>query len=216
MAPQISAVLFDLDGTLVETHIDFPAMKRAVESLSPDAGVPVDVVTGKDILGIIYTSVAWLDGAGRAGDEFRKRAFDELERLEVEGCRNPVEIPGAHRVLGELARRGIRTGIVTRNCRKVAEDLLETFGLDAGVLLTRDDVPRVKPDPDHLGRALDKLGVEPDRSIMVGDHWMDIRAGVEAGCRLTVGVLYGRTSDFYAPAPPTYLAASISDILDWI
>ena len=230
MQEQTQAVLFDLDGTLVETHIDFPAMSAAMRAMADAAGVPVDVHQGLDILGVVYASVAWIDAnssGGRLppgttansaghGADFQKAAFAELEELEVHGCSWPEEIPHAASTLAEIRRRGLGIGIVTRNCRRVSQSLIDRFGLTCDILLTRDDVPRVKPDPDHLLRALAKLGVGASMSTMVGDHWMDIRAGVDAGCRSTVGVLHRRTRDFYAPCPPSHYAESLADLLGWL
>ena len=213
----IKAVLFDLDGTLVETHIDFPAMTQAMRQLVASAGVPKQEIEGRDILGMVYAASTWLDANGRGdGDAFQSTAFAALEELEVQGCSHPDEIDGAASVLSELRRRNIGIGIVTRNCRRVSEILVDRFGLVHDVLLTRDDVPRVKPDPDHLHRALANLSVDAAESIMVGDHWMDIRAGIDAGCRSTVGVLHQRTREFYAPCPPSHYASTLTDLLSWL
>jgi len=217
MQDQTRAVLFDLDGTLVETHIDFPAMSTAMRNRANAAGVPVEIHQGLDILGVVYASAAWINAnASGEGSAFQEAAFAELEEMEVLGCSRPEEIAGAASTLAELRRRGLCIGVVTRNCRRVSESLVERFGLAYDVLLTRDDVPRVKPDPDHLHRALAKLEVEASRSMMVGDHWLDIRAGIDAGCRSTVGVLHRRTREFYAPCPPSHFAVSLSDLLNWL
>lgn len=212
----ITAALFDLDGTLVETHIDFPAMTRAMDEMAREAGVPADVVEGLDILGVAYASAAWLDGNARDGKEFSAKAFAALEELEVQGCRNPTAIPKAASTLSELRRRGVKIAIVTRNCRRVSTRLVEEFALAHDALLTRDDVPRVKPDPDHLHRALEILGVPAGESMMVGDHWMDARAGIDAGCRVTVGLLHGRTPEFFDRCRPTRLAQSIDEVLEYV
>jgi phosphoglycolate phosphatase len=212
----ISAVLFDLDGTLVETHIDFPAMTRAMDDMARAAGVPADVYQGRDILGVVYASTEWLNANGLDAVRYSAEAFAALEELEVRGCNHPTAIPHAASTLAELRRRGIGVGIVTRNCRRVASTLVSEFDLTHDVLLTRDDVPRTKPDPDHLHRALDRLHATPDKSMMVGDHWMDIHAGIEAGCRITIGFLHGRTPEHFDRCPPTHLAKSIAEILDWL
>lgn len=82
------------------------------------------------------------------------------------------------------------TAIITRNCsdalRAVFPDAHETVG----AVLTRDDVERVKPDPEHLGNALERLGVTPAAALMVGDHPLDVETGKRAGT-MTAGVLSG-------------------------
>ena len=83
----------------------------------------------------------------------------------------------------------------------------------ADVLLCREDVVRTKPSPDQLVSALRMLDAAPDRSVMVGDHIMDIVAGKSAGMR-TVGVLTpGRAPDFFAKAAPDAVANDLYEIL---
>jgi len=93
-------------------------------------------------------------------------------------------------MLAALRARGLSSAIVTRNSRAAAERILERGKLVYDVLLTRDDVARVKPAPDHLTAALDALRAAPGAALMCGDHVMDIEAGIRAGVD-TVCVLSG-------------------------
>lgn len=227
----LRAALFDLDGTLIETHIDFPRMKRETLALAARFGVETAPLVPLDILGIVETVREQLVAAGEptASRRFRAEAFALLEAIETDHCANPVEIPGAAELLARLRAEGVRVGIVTRNCRAVSERLLAAGNLLCDVLLTRDDVPRTKPDPAHLLAALDALfeGEKGRRggsmtspllpfsssaTLMVGDHWMDAQAGREAGMR-TVGVLRGRAPDFFAPAMPDLLVRELAELL---
>lgn len=201
----LRAVLFDLDGTLVETHIDFAAMTTAMETLAREAGVPESVTAGKDILGLVGAAAGDVAGRGGDGAGLRRKAYAQLEALEVTGCSRPVLLPGTVLLLQKLKSRGARVGIVTRNCRRVSSQLVTQFALPHDVLLTRDDVPRTKPHPEHLWEALRLLGTPPESAAMVGDHWMDIQAGRDAGCAATVGILGAHGTDWFAPCPPTTL-----------
>lgn len=206
----LRAVLFDLDGTLVETHIDFPAMTRATEDLSRAAGVAPSLTDGLDILAMVEAAARDVSERGGDGAAFRREAFAMLEAREVAGCARPVLLPGTRELLEALTARGVRVGVVTRNCRRVAAALLARFALPHHLLLTRDDVARTKPHPEHLWDALALLGVAPQESVMVGDHWMDIQAGVRAGCRATLGVLGANAQEWFAPCPPTALARDLA------
>lgn len=210
---QTRAALFDLDGTLIETHIDFQAMRQAMEGLAEEAGVPDDAVCGKDILTMVEAAVE--DVAGRGGDDgaLRRRAFATLETMEVDGCAHPDLLPGTRETLSELLARGIKIGVVTRNCRAVSIGLLARFGLPHHLLLTRDDVRRTKPHPEHLWDALRLLDVPAHQSLMVGDHWMDIQAGVKAGCSGTLGILGKHDVDWFAPCPPQVTVRDLSEAL---
>lgn len=205
------AVLFDLDGTLVETHIDFPAMTNLTEALAREAGVPPEATDGKDILGMVDAAVDDLNGRGDDGPEWRRQAFEALERLELEGCAHPVLLPGTQELLAKLVADGVKVGVVTRNCRRVAVGLMARFALPHHLLLSRDDVAKSKPNPEHLWDALRLLDARPDEALMVGDHWMDVQAGQRAGVAATLGVLGKNDVDWFAPCPPTRLVRDLAE-----
>jgi phosphoglycolate phosphatase len=111
-----------------------------------------------------------------------------------------------------LREEGVRIGIVTRNCRAAVGRILERNALPHDVLLTRDDVELVKPDPEHLLAALRALEVEPHHTLMVGDHPMDVRAGRLAGTR-TVAVLTGYSPvERFAPESPDLIVDRVGDL----
>jgi phosphoglycolate phosphatase len=110
-----------------------------------------------------------------------------------------------------LIGRGVKVGVVTRNCRRVSLGLLARCALPHHLLLTRDDVPLAKPHPEHLWDALRLLGEPPGAAAMAGDHWMDIQAGVRAGCAATLGVLGAHDADWFAPCPPTATARDLAE-----
>ena len=207
----LRAVLFDLDGTLVETHIDFPAMTRAMQEMARAHDVPESVTEGKDILSLVEAAAKDTEKRGGDGAALRRTAFARLEAMEVTGCAHPILLPGTQELLTALVSRGVKVGIVTRNCRAVAVGLLARFALPHHLLLTRDDVSRTKPNPEHLWDALRHLGEPADHAAMVGDHWMDIQAGVRAGCAATLGVLGPHGTDWFAPCPPVVLVRNLAE-----
>ncbi len=212
---RLRAVLFDLDGTLIETHIDFPAMTEAMQRLARANSVPESVTNGKDILGLVDAAAEDVNRRGGDGAALRRMAFAELEAMEVAGCSHPVLLPGTRELLSELIGRGIKVGIVTRNCRTVSVGLLARFALPHHLLLSRDDVQKTKPNPEHLWDALRLLGEPANQAAMVGDHWMDIQAGVRAGCAATLGVLGRNDANWFAPCPPTELARDLAEAAPW-
>jgi phosphoglycolate phosphatase-like HAD superfamily hydrolase len=89
----------------------------------------------------------------------------------------------------------------------------ERTGIYGDVLVTRDDVEKTKPHPEHLHSALKLLGVPAEQAIMVGDHFMDVMAGKAAGTR-TVGFLReGRPADLFDKVQPDFIIRSLDELI---
>jgi phosphoglycolate phosphatase len=131
---------------------------------------------------------------GEEGPAFREAAEAAVKEIELAAAEGATILPGAAEALAELRRAGVAVALITRNCRGAAEMVLRE--LDSyEVLLTRDDVPDPKPDPDHVLRSLAAMGRSADRAVVVGDHTYDMQAGRAAGVRHCVAVRTGYTSD---------------------
>lgn len=211
----IRAVLFDMDGTLVETNIDFPLMKREMLALGERHGIPASELQRLDILAVVdfVADRLRMQSKDREAERVRQEAFDILEQIELSPCSKAAPIPGAHRLLDALRCAGMKIGIVTRNCRSAVRLSSEQTGIAADVLLTRDDVPCTKPHPEHILSALRMLDTHPCEAVMVGDHWMDIQGGKAAGTR-TVGFLRpGRPADFFDEVEPDLVIRDLAELL---
>lgn len=210
----VHAVLFDLDGTLVETNIDFACMKRDMIAIAVEHGLSASDVQRLDILAIVDAVHAEV-AASRdvsAADLVRAKMLGRLEEIEMPSCLAATPMPGALELLSALREAGIRVGIVTRNCRRGVDLSLARTGVSAEVLLTRDDIARTKPHPDHLLRALSALDSTPSEAIMVGDHWMDVAAGRAAGAK-TVGLLHDdRPADYFDSMAPDYVVRRLAEL----
>ncbi len=213
----VETVLFDLDGTLVEPTIDFEAMNRAVRRLAQAFGLAEEQIPrlpALETIALVRRHLAEAEADSAAA--FEAAAQQALVEIEVEASRRARAYEGAAEMLRALAGRGLRVGIVTRNCRLAVEEILQRNPLYYDVLLTRDDVPHVKPDPRHLLSALERLNGRPDHTAMCGDHPMDIRAGRAIGA-LTVGVLRpGVGAEVFAEDPPDLILARVADLLGYV
>jgi phosphoglycolate phosphatase len=208
----LRAVLFDLDGTLVHSPIDFPAMRRAVVEAAEAYGADAGPFTGLDALAIVDAVAAQLQDP----EAFRAASERALTRIELEACGRAEAAPGAAELLEWLEGKGIRVGIVTRNSRVAVERILSMAPLAHRVLLTRHDTPRVKPDPVHLLLALERLEADAAEAAMVGDHPMDVLAGRRAGMR-TVGILApGRPDEQFDAVAPDLVIRRLDELRAWI
>lgn len=210
----LQAVVFDFDGTLAELVLDFTAMKNAVAAsaapylgaVPPPDGLPA--LEYADHLADRIRRVSPAD-AGR----FLAEAAEAIRDMETEAAGKARLFPETRAALTALARRGMGVGIITRNCRAAVDRVFPDARDFAGVILARDDVSRVKPDPRHLLDALRVLGALPERSLMAGDHPMDLATGKAAGS-LTAGVASGRVAlEELARHGPDYLARDVAALV---
>ena len=184
--PPVSAVVFDFDGTLVETNIDFAGIRARLREHFVANDCWDEGFFQRYILEMIDNVCARLDGP-RAG-EVRREAMEIVHQGEAAACREGEPYPGVTEALQELEKRGYRLGIFTRNSRPCCELVLRRYRLPHTVLLTRDDVENVKPNPEHLQKTLARLGVRPEWALVVGDHHTDVETAVACGAH-AVGVL---------------------------
>jgi len=191
---KINAVVFDFDGTLAHLVLDFEAMKRRVADIAaswlpgrpePD-GLP---------------ALEWIDALRReveavspgSGSAFFRVAHADVQAMEVAAASRGGLFPFTRDMLAQLARRGVGTAIITRNCAAAVAMVFPDAAAYCRAVLAREAVPRVKPDPGHLLAALDMLQVPPEEALMVGDHPLDVETGRLAGTG-TAGVATGRVS----------------------
>jgi HAD superfamily hydrolase (TIGR01509 family) len=211
----VESVLFDLDGTLVETNIDFPLMKREMMRLAVDAGISAEDIQGLDILGVTDSAVRFLKDQGKSQDarRLRSEAMRILEEIEFRHANETQEIPFARELVSHFRDCGIAIGIVTRNCRPASELSLRIADIQADVLICREDSANHKPHPEPVLLALARLNADPRNSVMVGDHIMDVQGGKAAGTK-TIGFLRPtRADDFFDSVAPDFVTRDLREVL---
>lgn len=184
-----SAVLFDLDGTLVDTAPDFFAV---VNDLRQESDLPhiahssirQQVSNG----GSALTRLTWQIELDHPEFDYYRQQL--LARYEQHIGSASALFPGFEQVLSDLQAAGIHWGIVTNKPRRYTELLLERLPLDCPIVVCPDDVSRAKPDPEPLLLAASQLEVSASQCWYVGDHQRDIDAGQAAGM-FTLGCRFG-------------------------
>jgi HAD superfamily hydrolase (TIGR01509 family) len=159
--PALRAVIFDLDGTLADSLLDFDAIREAI-GLRP--GLPI------------------LEQLAEATPEERARAEEIMRRHEREAIAGATLTDGCADLLAHLTALEIPMGILTRNIREVVETFARTFSFRFQAIYTREDGPH-KPAPDGVLTLCQQLGVRPEETLTVGDYKFDVLAGRAAGCR---------------------------------
>lgn len=182
------AVLFDMDGTLVDSDA---AVDRSWIAWSAEYGVdpalPLAIAAGHPAAATVATLLA-----GRGPGTIAEAAARQLA-LEYEDLDDIAPIDGAHELLAALDERGIPWAVVTSADSKLALLRLGAAGIAARVLVTTDDVPAGKPDPAGYLLAAERLGVRPEDCLVVEDAAPGVDAGRAAGA--TVAALKGVAGD---------------------
>ena len=206
------AAIFDFDGTLIELTLDFSDLRKHVERLALTY-VPRAVIQGLDSLYMLEMIDEVDKKLGGPGAAFRQEAYTILRELEVKAAQGKTVYPYTREVLTVLRGRGVKIGVMTRNCAQAVRTVFPDMDVYVDAMVTREDVRPVKPHPAHVVAVLELLGrVEPAEAILVGDHPTDIFAGIAAGTT-TVGVLTGRTerADF-EKAGAAFVVRDIRDV----
>jgi len=210
----ITAAVLDVDGTIATCPYDFDAMRAAVARIA--ARRDIDTAS-LGVPGIIEQIALVADRLGEGGQAFRDEAQAAVRAIEVSAARGASLLPGAQEALADLRRSGLAVALITRNCREAAEIVLRDCDGCCAVLLTRDDVPLAKPDPDHVLRAIAALGRVADHTVVVGDHDYDMQAGRAAGVRLSVAVRTGnRPDEALRAAGADHIIDTLADLPDWL
>ena len=176
---RLRAVIFDFDGTLARPSLDFPLMKRRIADLA-EAFLPGRVEPG------LLPALEWIEYLAfgmKDGDslDFRTRARTLIEDMEREAAARTSLFPFAREALARLRSLGATPAVITRNTRQSVATVFPDAADYLGVVLAREDVSAVKPDPAHLLAALAVLDVSPGQAMMVGDHPLDVLTARRAG-----------------------------------
>ncbi|MCD6251355.1 MAG: HAD-IA family hydrolase [Psychrobacter sp.] len=198
MAQFVKAVLFDLDGTLIDTAADFVRiignMSRENDWHAPsEVEIRAQVSAGASaMVQLMLRHNDQLEVSEDALLNFRQQFLDDYEAAI---CVDSCVFSELEEVLTTLEEKGVPWGIVTNKPRYLAEQLLSIMQLDerCAALVCPDDVSRSKPDPEPMYMALEKLGIPRGAAgcvLYVGDHIRDIEAGNAAGMP-TILAAYG-------------------------
>jgi HAD superfamily hydrolase (TIGR01509 family) len=193
--PTPAAVLFDLDGTLVDTvETRIAAWLQALD----EAGLPTSREQLAPLIGLDGKRLA-MEVAAVAGvpiDEARAEEIDHAsgelyERLN----RSPRPLPGVRRLVETIEQRNIKWAIATSSRKAQVATSVAALGLAAEpTIVDASHVKHAKPEPDLLLLAAREVGVEPNRCWYVGDSTWDMVSAVAAGM-IAIGVTAGSAVD---------------------
>ena len=194
------AFILDWDGVLADTRLDFTALRQRYFG-------------GK--------IVPLTEGAEAFPSPVREEILDVIRRVEMEGADKAKPVPGAHAFIAWLRDSGKPWAVVSRNCRESILLAAERCGIALPpILLSRED-PAVKPEPEALFLAAQRLGAAPDDCVMVGDFVYDLLGARRASIRCVLveqeNTEWARLADAAYPTIRALLAAlkTPSPLVPW-
>jgi len=191
MKPAVKAVLFDLDGTLLDTAPDFVVtlnnlLQRHGKPTLPDSIIRETVSDGARALVTLGFQL-------QPGDEgFEALRQELLQEYTAHLGAHTTAFPGIPQLLTALQEQQVQWGIVTNKPSLYSEPLMARMALSpaAATLVCPDHVTETKPHPEPLYLACKQLNCTPAEAIYIGDHLRDIEAGRRAGMT-TIAAAYG-------------------------
>lgn len=216
----MSAVLFDLDGTLIDTAHDLGFALNVLRERYGQPPLPYSEIRpvashgSKGLLALGF-------GIGASDANFKAMVDEYLEIYAAVLTRQPDYLPGIETLLITLTEAKIPWGIVTNKPRRFSEPLIQSVPFISGhladytgCLFCGDDAPNPKPSPETLLMACKQLDVQPQEVIYVGDAARDVEAGRRANME-TVVALFGYLSKEDEPDTwgADYLVDNAAEIL---
>ncbi|MDP4084070.1 MAG: pyrophosphatase PpaX [Bacillota bacterium] len=209
MEANMTTILFDLDGTLINTNdLIIATFLHTLEKYYPSK------YKREDVLPFIGPSLK--DTFYGIDPQLAEEMITEYRHFNLENHDLLVkEYDGVLETIKTLREKGFKIGIVTTKLYETVLRGLKVMKLDPyfDVIVALDHVTKEKPDPEPIFKALEQLDSKPEEAIMVGDNYHDILAGKNAGT-MTAGVAWTvKGQDYLASFNPDYMLENMADLL---
>ena len=185
----IKAIIWDLDGTLIDFKINSVKARRKAIKVLRDCGIPKENLSIETpILENVKISRVIFNELGFSSEKIKeiiKEVNNAVIQVEHEAAIKATLTQDIDQVLEFAKKKRLKQAVFTYNTHNNARISLETAGISHyfEVIVGRDDTKNLKPHPDHLKHICEKIDVKPDQIVVIGDTGRDIEAAINIGSR---------------------------------
>ena len=221
---KLKGIIFDLDSTLIQAHIDFVDMKKHMINLLEKHGHPPDTLSPTD-----QTTVQIMENAKQEWEkqakpiEEREAIEAQIEKImnqgELDAISNLTEIEGASQAIKKLKEKDLKLAILTRSHHAYAVQSLKKLGIyeEFDIILGRHETPEPKPYKGAIDHTVQLMKLTVNEVAMIGDHQIDRDSAINSGC-LFIGVNTGRRGlrSWKDEQPPEHFLASVVELPEYL
>ncbi|MDD2736385.1 MAG: HAD family hydrolase [Desulfuromonadaceae bacterium] len=210
-----AAMLFDFEGTLVDFQWQLSAAIEETLEILREMGFPPKRIQSRKYSTIMSEAMQAATEIGLSPDQVRERIGTVYDRYDEDALTRWTLRPFVLDSLAAIRAKGIRTALVSNLGGKTLTAALSKFCLTDyfDIVLSRYDVKHLKPSPEGLHLALEKLGVNKETCIFVGDSLDDVNAAKNAGIRIMIITAGENAAEDILAAEPDHVIQCYKELL---
>jgi len=220
MSSKYKGIIFDLDGTLIKSTIDFVKMKQKMIKILEAEGIPKGILTPQ------ITTVTILETSEKIWDENNKsetsrvKIRNQLDKVmdqgEIEAISLVEEIDDTTSAIRRLHKMHYRLAILTRSHHEYAVEALKKLKIDQYFepILGRGQTPRPKPYKESLEHTAMLMDIPMDELVFIGDHHIDYQTSINSGCNFIGVDTRSKRRDPWEGDPPEILLKNVGALPD--
>jgi phosphoglycolate phosphatase len=188
MVGEVEAILFDFEGTLVDFQWNLAGAVAETLEMLRGMGFPKDGIRSRKYSTLMPEAMQVASEIGLQPDEVREQIGRVYDRFDEDALTRWALRPNVTDFLNEVKRRGGHIALVSNIGNKILSPAMSKLGLEGyfGVTVNRNNVTNPKPDPQGINYVLEKLSVQKDKAVFVGDSLDDVNAARNAGLRVII------------------------------
>jgi phosphoglycolate phosphatase len=210
-----NTILFDYEGTLVDFQWKLAEAVEETLKMLRDIGFAQDRIQSRRYSTLMTEAMQGAVEIGLQPDQVREKIGLVYDRFDEDALTRWAVRPYVKDFLDAIRKKGIRTGLVSNVGGKSLSKALSKLGLEGffDIALSRNDVLNLKPNPDGINLAIERLGAKKDTSIFMGDSLDDINAARNAGIRVIIITEGENIKEDILAAKPDYVIKGYEELL---